>query len=78
MTNSGFFRSRSKGRFKREDAGDLGIGSLKRQQQDIINAQKENLQTLLKARDQTEQGLEGIGRSQLFNQQVINDLRNKK
>ena len=78
MTNSGFFRSRSKGRFKREDAGDLGIGSLKRQQQDIINAQKENLQTLLKARDQTEQGLEGIGRSQLFNQQVLNDLRNQK
>ena len=78
MTNSGFFRSRPKGRFKREDAGDLGISSYKRQQQDIINAQKENLQSLLKSRDQTERGLEGVGRSELFNQQVLNDLRNQK
>ena len=78
MSKTGFFRTRQGGRFKKDDQGDLGLRAYKEQQDTIIQALKEQKQSVLAYRDSTERGLEDVGRNQLQNLSILNDLRNQK
>ena len=78
MSKTGFFRTRQGGRFKKDDQGDLGLRAYKEQQDTIIQALKEQKQSVLAYRDSTERGLEDVGRNELQNLSILNDLRNQK
>ena len=72
--STGFFRSRQGREFKRTDQGDLGIRSLKEQQDQQIRAMGDVRDIALFYRRNTEGALENIGRNEIDNMRILQNL----
>ena len=76
-SKSGFFRSSKGGRFKRTEAGDLGLRAYKEQQNEIIQALQTNKATANFFAQQQLGSLKRLGDNQQDNLRVLNTLEQK-
>ena len=76
-SKSGFFRSSKGGRFKRTEAGDLGLRAYKEQQNEIIQALQTNKATANFFAQQQLGSLKRLGDNEQDNLRVLNTLEQK-
>ena len=71
------YRYAKGGRFKRQEFGDLGLGALREHNKQQIDSLKLQQARSEEYRDDTEQSYKDIGRNEIQNQQILNDLEQK-
>lgn len=74
----GYFRSRQGKGFQKTDAGDLGIRAFKDQQDQQMQAMERVKETDLFYRRQHQGSLEDIGRNQIDNMRIVQNVEDKK